>query len=218
MILDDASFTLYGGQIGTSTPTQRNTAYRIAELQVRNHLGYPLIRETVTGQVPSYHFGENDLLKYSMVERIDAYDIMYSGTVVSPSSLFNSHIFGTCLTYPFVFLLDNELGLIDLTLLQPYRNVPGLALRVVYTAGLETGTFNTNEDAMMALSMAAQIVLNELTVPGLTEARIGVQEFTNMKYTEKRYKLGRSVFGSSAAANYIVTLLSRMKRPRVGRI
>jgi hypothetical protein len=208
MILNDTLFVKYGGQLDQTTIVTREVAYEVAQEQVEEYLGYPLIKIQVTGEYPANRLGDRIALKHSMVSSLD-----YTALV----SLTGEHAVQEEITNA-VFLIDNERGIIDTALLRCWKVYPGYALRVVYTTGLETGTFNDDRRAMFALSMAAQLILNELSVPGLTEVRVGVQEYSNMKYSEKRFPLNESIFGSSSGANYIRSLLKGMNRPRVGRV
>ena len=208
MILNDELFVRYGGITGSSTPDARLVAYQAAEEQVVYYLGFPLSPTQVTGEYPAYAVGYATTLEFMRVMSLD-----YSAIV----SLTGSHEVQNELV-GVVTLVDNERGIIDTSQLYCYNMVHGYGLRVVYTAGLESGTFTSSALGMMALTAAAQLLLNELVVPGQTEARVGIQEFTNMRYSEKRFPLNTSIFGSSAPANYIRTLLNKFKVHRVGRV
>jgi hypothetical protein len=180
-------------------------AYRIAEEQVGVELGYPIVAEQITGEYP---FVGSIALEHTFVRSLDYVAVVsITGTHEVQEELVGK-----------VFLVDGRLGIVDARGALPWANCLGYLLQLVYTAGPDSGSFVSNDSGMMALTMAAQIVLNELLTPGLLEGRVGVQEFTNMKYTEKRVKLHETIFGSSAAANYLRTLLHGLKIRRVGRL
>ena len=71
---------------------------------------------------------------------------------------------------------------------------------------------------MKALTIVAQSELNEMSLATLNEAPgdIGVQEFSNQEYTEKRVALIKTRLGSSAVSNHARRLLMGIKRSRVG--
>jgi hypothetical protein len=63
--------------------------------------------------------------------------------------------------------------------------------------------------------MAAQLVLNEMDVSGFlaneAPGGIGIQEFTNELYSEKRVTLGHSIFGSSPVAQQITRIVMNLR-------
>ena len=85
---------------------------------------------------------------------------------------------------------------------------------MVYQAGLPTGTAN-QPNMLLALSTYADIVMNEIIGFG-NEAPggVGVQEFSNQSYREKRTKLGKTGFGSSARAQFVSRLLTSFRKLR----
>jgi hypothetical protein len=69
----------------------------------------------------------------------------------------------------------------------------------------------------MALTAATELVLNEMIAAGTTEAQIGVQRWSSMRYSESRFPLRMTAFGSSARANFIAGLVAHLKVFRIGR-
>jgi len=74
---------------------------------------------------------------------------------------------------------------------------------------------------LMALTIAAQINLNEMDVSLSNEgtADIGIESFSNQQYTEKRVKsgLGSTAFGNSPMANRAARLVRKYRsKPSIG--
>lgn len=214
IILTDANFIKFGGHTGTSSVAQRQVAYQLAEEQMTEYLSSFLIPTTVTGTY--FWKGSNPiLLEYGHVNQIltvsiNSLDWANNCTIDAVSGCFVQR--------------NNEYGYLDVF---PYigcggcHGVVGLApyyIQVAYTSGLQTGT--SNQPAMlMALTIAAQINLNEMDVSLSNEgtADIGIESFSNQQYTEKRTKLGTSAFGNSPMANRAARLVRKYRsRPGIG--
>lgn len=214
IILTDTIFALYGGRIGTSLPQQRQIAYQLAEEQMTEYLSSFLIPTTITGTY-FWRGGNPITLDYGHVNQIltvsiNSLDWSNNCTIDAVSGCFVQR--------------NNEYGYLDVF---PYlscggcHGVVGLApyyIQVAYTSGLQTGT--SNQPAMlMALTIAAQINLNEIDVSLSNEgtADIGIESFSNQQYSEKRTKLGISAFGNSPMANRAARLVRKYKsRPGMG--
>jgi len=206
-ILTDANFILYGGHTGTSSVAQRQAAYLLAEEQMVEYLHSFLIPTIVTG---TYFFMGNPInLDYGHVNQvlsvsINSIDWANSCTVETVSGCFGQR--------------NDEYGYLDVNY---YFNCGGCAgivgfppyhVQVAYQSGLQTGT--SNQPAMlMALTIAAQINLNEMDVSLSNEgtADIGIESFSNQQYTEKRVKLGSSAFGNSPMANRAARLVRKYR-------
>lgn len=201
IILNDSVFTEYGGQTGSFTAAQRTAAYRIAEQQATNHLHTFLLPTIVTG---TFGYAPRIVTDYGYVSRI------YSVGILSKQSYFNCQLRSDngC-----VFVWEDTFGYLDVSCVLNYCNCSApvfpYQIQVAYQAGLPTGVA-TQPASLLALTMAAQISLNEMTFPSLNEGTgdVGIEEFASMDYREKRVRLGRNAFGSSAKANKIASLLS----------
>jgi hypothetical protein len=90
----------------------------------------------------------------------------------------------------------------------PYR------IDVVYNVGFSSGTSHQPK-VLMALTTYASIIMNEFLGYG-NEAPgdIGVQEFSNQQYSEKRVKLINTVFGASPRAQFAHRLLTSLRKRR----
>jgi len=88
-------------------------------------------------------------------------------------------------------------------------------LRIAWESGLPTGTANL-PNALLALTMVAEINLNEIIDPSANEGvgDIGIQEFSNQQYKESRKRLRNTAFGNSARANKAAQLLSNLRKKR----
>jgi hypothetical protein len=198
-ILNDATFLAYGGQTGTSTLAQRNASYYVAERQMTEHIGTFLKPTTVTG---TYYWPPADPLEleYGYVRSI-------TGLIVH-SMNDDQYVYTASQIEEYVLLRNWQAGYVDVLLtpvgwvhdypLYPYQ------IEITTSCGLLTGT-STAPDMLLALTMVAQINLNEVvsdfTLVNEGVGDIGVQEFSNQFYHEIRTKLGRSIFGTSAKAN-----------------
>jgi hypothetical protein len=200
-ILNDATFLAFGGQTGTSTVAQRGAAYYVAERQMTEHIGTFLKPTTITGTYFSAFLDPLEL-EYGYVRSIDGVSFYSADNLI--------HVFTSGDITKHVLMRNWKAGYIDISCvplgwsncgcspLYPYN------IGIVETCGLLTGS-STAPDMLMALTMVAQINLNEIvsdfTLVNEGVGDIGVQEFSNQFYHEIRTKLGRSIFGTSAKAN-----------------
>ena len=212
IILTDSIFVEYGGNTGSSTVAQRNAGYFIAEEAVSRDISTLLLPVVVTGTYTWNEYTPELVTEWAYVDRVDVVrfidakgDTYYTIT-------------GTDNVY--VSIRDQEYGIIDIHQLWRNCNCSSAAspypyqVQVVYQAGLPTGTANY-PNMLLALSTYADIVLNEIIGFG-NEAPggVGVQEFSNQSYREKRTKLGKTGFGSSARAQFVSRLLTSFRKLR----
>jgi len=197
-ILNDSTFIAYGGHTGTSTTNQRLAAYYVAERQMTEHIGTFLKPTIITG---SYFYPPADPLEleYGYVRSINSFLIK--------TSLDDEYTYTADEIHKYVLLRNWKAGYVDI-LLTPagwcYDPYNAYTIEIGYTCGLLTGS-SIAPDMLMALTMVAQINLNEIvsdfTLVNEGVGDIGIQEFSNMFYHEIRVKLGHSIFGNSAKAN-----------------
>ena len=83
-----------------------------------------------------------------------------------------------------------------------------------YEAGLPSGT-SYHPDILLGLTTYADIILNEIIGYG-NEAPgdIGVQNYKNQQYTESRVELIRTTFGTSARAQFVHKLFTKLRKHR----
>lgn len=207
IILNDAIFNLYGGQNGSFSQHQRNAAYWLAEKQTTNYIGTLLLPTIVTG---TFGYGGMVVTDYGYVHQILSVNTLSVGGNCEISS--NSGC---------AWIWNDTYGYVNTSCLNSYSNCgfggTPRQVQVAYEAGLPTGTAN-QPDILLAMTMAATITLNEMTFPSQNEGvgDVGITEFSSLDYKEVRVKFKKTVFGSSARAAKIASLLDgavRKARP-----
>lgn len=212
-ILTDAIFTLYGGQTGSSSPAQREIAYVLAEEQMVEYLNSYLTPTTVSG---TYLWkGHNPL------------ELGY-GWIISVSRVSFNTLNGNGCTFDSstgCFAIRNsQFGFLDVSKLVncggcgSILGSPPYTIDVVYESGLATGTY-TSKSMLMALTIVAQINLNEIDVSlsNETTGDIGLEFFINQRYHEKRMKTYNTAFGNSAMASRAAKLVRKLRaKPSIG--
>lgn len=205
VILSDTVFINYGGETGTSTSAQRQAAYFIAERQMTEHIGTLLLPTTVTGTwfaPTNFHPIVTD---YGYVNSIIA--VSMNSVECSDCTITN--------TAGCAVIRNDRYGYVDASFITSPNSGCGCSpqsaynIQLTYNAGMPTGT-SMRPDMLLALTMAAQINLNEIdshTLHNEGAYDIGVQQFNSQGYSEQRVKLGRNAFGSSAAAQKIANLV-----------
>mgnify|MGYP007027865941 CR=1 FL=1 len=206
VIMTDSVFTMYGGMTGTFTQAQRSAAYLIAEQQATTYLNAFLLPTTVTG---TWGYASRITTDYGYVTDIKAVNILSQ----NGSTNCNLQSNNGC-----VFVWEDTFGYLDVGCVMNYcgcnNYVVPYQIQVSYESGLPTGVA-TQPAVLLALTMAAQISLNEMIYPSQNEGvgDIGVQEYSSMGYSEKRKTLKFTAFGSSAKAQKIANLLSSTITP-----
>ena len=212
--MTDDIFLTYGGQTGTSTDIQRQIAYGLAEEQMTEYLSTFLIPTTTTGTY-FYRGGNPFSLEYGWVSQVHQ-------VTISSIDGNNSCAIDTA-TGCSAIRGDGRYGIIDIAYLASCGgcgSIFGLPynVQVSYESGLQTGTSH-QPPMLQALTLAAQVNLNEIDISLSNEgtADIGIQQFTNQKYSEVRAKLGNTQFGNSAVTQRIARLVRKYKtKPTIG--
>ena len=210
-ILTDAIFLNYGGLTGTTTPFQRNAAYFIAEEWSSNAIGTPIALATITGT----HF-------YPQEGRTVQLDWMYLQNIVEirfiDSGGSNYYTIDGTANYN-AAIRNQSRSIIDIFTI--YGNCYGCGhayapyqFEIVYNAGLPA-TRAAAPNVSYALVEAARMVINEIQGFGNESVGgVGIEAFKNQGYFEKRAALTNTVFGSSAKAQWIVSLLGGVRKHR----
>ena len=207
IILTDDDFVTYGGETGTSTVAQRQAAYLGAEKRVTSFLGTFLLPTTVTG-THTIDPLRNLKTKYGYVRSINSV-IVRSRQFDDDCTLDDT---STC-----VYIRDDGYGIIDPKCVSVYCPCTGISdyykIQVSYTAGLSTGTI-TQPDYLMYLVSLADIFLKEISGDGGNESTgdIGVESFSELGYSEKRFPLRKTTLGSSARSNWIADGLMPLRK------
>ena len=209
IILNDVNFSQYGGMGTGSFPSfVLQSSYLVAEMQVTNYIGTPLLPTIVTGTFP-----------YMNTNRI-ATDYGYVSQLLNVSTL-NPE--GGCVSCSLNrndgcgYIFSDTFGYIDITRIvsvcqwnwwgYPYSPYIFISkpyqVEIAYVAGLPTGTAS-QPGILQALSILAQIDLNE-KFPGQVGVNesvgaVGVQEFKSLDYWEKRaeHALIKTALGDDA--------------------
>ena len=206
IIMTDNLFTLYGGQTGTFSAAQRTAAYLIAEQQATTFLGTFLLPTHVTG---TWGAANRIVTDYGYVQSVDSVMILSKNSFTECTLQQDSGC---------VFVWEDTFGYLDVGCMLNYCNcnnfVVPYQVRVAYTAGLPTGVA-TQPAVLLALTMAAQISLNEMIYPSQNETTgdVGVEQFSSLDYSEKRKSLRNTSFGNSAKSQKIANLLESTIRP-----
>ena len=214
IILTDNIFVAYGGHTGNATAAQRGAAYLLAEIAAWKDLDTFLLPVIVTG---TYVFTNNILSKGLMLENAYVHRVYVTKFIDFDETIYWTQ---SNTGNDYVAIRDDTYGILDInyvlsschcaTSSRPYP----YKIQVVYQAGLPTGTAS-RPDVLMALTTYADVMLQEMIGYG-NEAPgdIGVQEYANQEYREKRINLLRTSYGSSARANLAHRLLSGLRKYR----
>jgi hypothetical protein len=209
IILNDEEFQKYGGAVDLdSTFAQRQAVYLIAEKQMSSHIGTFLLPTIVTGTFP-WPGGQHLVLPYSHILSIPNVAVLSQKSICSCDFDESSGC---------AFIWDDTYGYIDVRQITEFCACscgPAYQIRVVMQAGLPTGTAN-QADMLLGLTIAAEINLNRIIDPSANEGTgdIGIIEFSNLSYHEKRIGLKRTAFGNSAKANEIALLVKSTRKKR----
>lgn len=207
IIMTDNIFVSYGGLTGTSVAAQRQIAYVLAEERVSTDLGTFLLPTLITG---TYLYAPYVVLDHAYINYIVAIQFLDNLNAVywTASGSFNNYY----------RLRDDNYGVVDMDYVSSVCRCHGSRYpyqsRVIYNAGLPTGTAN-HPNILMALTKYSQIALNEILGYGNEGvADIGIQRFSNQQYSETRKVLMETAYGNSAVAQLIHRLLSSYRRYR----
>lgn len=213
---------MYGG-LGTGTFSSAilQNSYLLAEMQVSEYIGAPLLPVTITGTYPFMHQTRistdwgyvQQLLNVSILTRQSCQDC--SLTVKEGCG----------------YIYQDTYGYIDFRQLSSvcgwswwgYPSAPYVLsyapyqIQVAYVAGLPTGTA-TQPGILEALTIVAQIDLNE-KFPGMvgineSVGAIGVQDFQSMDYRETRaaHALVKTALGDDAKSQRAKKLIDMSVR------
>ena len=220
-LLNDTVFQNYGGSTGTSTAFARAAAYFIAEREMSSHL-HTLLQPTDVSGSYNWNAGNPFEMDWGYINSI--YGVLvqtnlntnynYSANDMARAVLIRNAKYGIVdiSSWPMMYQITSTAY--PVASLQPY------SVLVTYNAGMPTGS-SMQPDMLWCLTMAAQLVLNEMSTDGSmaneTPGGIGVQSFANELYSEKRTPLGISIFGNSPVSQNIVRLCADKRCRAVGR-
>jgi len=208
-ILNDDLYAEYGGYTGSSTQSQREIAYAIAEEQAMRYIGTFLVPVVVTGTY--------------MWPRTDRFQTKHK-YVSNVFSLFSIHESGcNCNTQEFTgcaFVLDGPNGVISVRdcgqLTAAYQGCTcssGMSGGLVqFRASFEAGhpDLQYAKSALRALALAAQAALFQIIDPSKAlggPGDPGLSSYSDSGYSQNMTGLRETPFGGSPEANYIARLL-----------
>ncbi len=214
-ILTDAIFAEYGGVVANNAEGQRQTAYAIAEGQAAQEIG-TFIQPTVVTGTYSWPMGVLKLDHDRIISLNSVVAIHDAGCDCADNSV---EISGCA------WIKSIEAGIIDVR--ECGNTVKAsctgcgcgqggagpFQVRVVYQAGLPT-TALTDPRLLLGLVTAADLALEQITDPSGAEGGPGdpgVQSFSSIRYSEKRFPLKMTAFGASARANFAARTISPFK-------
>jgi len=206
--MTDDIFQLYGGSLENGTYARRQASYLITEKQMSSHIGTFLLPTTVTGTFP-WPGGQHMVLPYSHINSIP------NVTILSQESSCNCDLKENsgC-----SFIWNDTYGYIDVRQVADYCGCSygySYQVRVVMNAGLPTGSAS-QADMLLALTLASELNLNRLVDPTANEGTgdIGIEEFSNLGYRERRIGMKRTAFGNSAKANEVALMTNTFRKKR----
>ena len=202
IILTDSIFTNYGGQVGDSTITQRQSSFLLAEQRMSKYIGTFLLPTIVTGTY-SYNHDHFVVTEYGYVHQILSAKVLSmqgSTTCELAEESGCAYIFNDTFGYLNYSCVQSVCGCSQYQF--PYQ------FQIAYQAGLPTGTAN-QPGILHALTIVAELTLNEIAYPRANETAgdRGIEEFSTLDYREKRKKLKRTALGQSARANYAAEMV-----------
>jgi len=222
LYLNDTIFVNYGGLTGTSTAFARAAAYYIAEKEMSSHL-HTLLQPTDVSGSYNWNAGNPFEMDWGYINTI------YGVTI--QSNLNTTYVYSSNDMQRAVFIRDAKYGIVDIqswpmmyqitSTAYPVASLQPYSAMVTYNAGLPSGT-SMQPDMLWCLSMAAQMVINDMSVDGsmANEAPggIGIVQFSNELYSEKRTALGKSIFGASPISQNITRLVANLRARSIARM
>jgi len=211
LILTEDIYVEYGGQTGTSTATQRQNAFLIAEQRASKYIGTFLLPTIVTGTYPynSSNFIVTDYGYVSQILSANVLSLQGSTTCELKSDSGCAYIF------------EDTFGYLNYSCVQSLCNCAvyqsPYQFQIAYEAGLPTGTAN-QAGILQALTIVANIGLGQVAGGCGSDGDVGITEWSSMDYKEKRKDWPVTSLGASAKAGYAADLIKatiRLVRPAI---
>ncbi len=213
ILTDDLFFALQPTCAITGTALQRSTAFTIAEQQMIDEIGTPLLPTVVTG---TYMFPlpyEPIVLEFNRVHSIRS----VVGLALDDACQCDLSEYEGC------GIIRDQYGYIDTRVLSGAVRAcacgPGnlYQLRVAFEAGLPTGTAANDSGLHLGLAMAAAQVLREISDPGSNEGgpgAPGLKSWAAQGYSESRVDPEKTAFGENALGTFIRGLVEHLRIKR----
>lgn len=218
-VLTEDIFVTYGGHTGTAQSAQLTAAFCIGEQRAQQEICTPLVPTQITGSAGAYKlhllaYGQPFTLPHTHLRSVDEIHLICEHGCTDCSV--SEH--DACVHVKNYLHSVVELRLVCSTLCGTCSvcNSP-LNFSLYYTAGLEPGVAASAPSILHALTIGADIALQQIVDPGASEGGPGdpgVQKWGSLTYREERTKLRHTAFGFSARANYAADLLQPWKSGR----
>lgn len=225
-VLTEAIFEDFGGQTGTTTQAQRNNAFQIAEQFAIEEINTFLVPTTISGTFawPQHNLRFN--LPHTHVRSVSSLTAIHEAGCDCAAD--QVELSGCA------WVIDHRAGIVDLRQCGEQSGQPSIACgcsyrangepllyQIVYEAGIEAGRVAANASALMGLTVAAELALEQIVDPHASEGGPGDPSLTNFSdtgYSATRQFLLMTAFGGSPRANYAARMLSPLKFKRALRI
>ena len=202
IILTEDIYVAYGGQTGTMTSAQLQSAFLIAETRATKYIGTFLLPTIVTGSY-TYTGHTQIVTDYGYVTRVlDARILLLNGNTSCTLTEESGCILIRDDTYGYL----NYVRANSICGCSPWQSP--YQYRVTYEAGLPTGTAN-HPNILHALTIIAEESINEILYPraGETVGNRAVEQWDSIEYGETRKKWARTALGDSARSAYAAELI-----------
>jgi hypothetical protein len=226
-VLNDDIFTAYGGDTDSSTAAQRNAAYQIAEQFAIEEVDTFLVPTTISGTFAWPQYDQRFNLPHTHVRSVSSLTAIHeAGCDCADDQVELSGC---------AWIIDSQAGIVDLR--QCGENPAGqpsiacgctyrlhgepLLYQIVYEAGIDAGRVAANPSALMGLTVAAELALEQIIDPSAALAGPGDPSITNFSdtgYSQSYQFLVMTAFGGSPRANYAARMLAPLKFKRALRI
>ncbi len=226
-VLTDDIFITYGGDNRGAAAGQLTAAYQIAEQFAIEEIGTFLTPTTVTGTF-AYPPGGGDRIQLRHTHIRSVPGVVSIHEVGCDCAADAVELSGCA------WILDGQAGLVNLggcgTTLSSGANRCGcnnrgfgdpLIYRIVYEAGFDAGIISAHAPTLTALTIAADLALEQIVDPAGAEAGPGdasISNFSDTGYSETRQFLKMTAFGGSPRANYAARMLKPLKYYRALRL
>jgi hypothetical protein len=217
-VLTDDIFTAYGGNTDSSTAGQRAAAYQIAEQFAIEEVGTFLIPTTMSGTF-AWPIDDRLLLPHTHLRSVSSVTAIHeSGCDCADDQVELSGC---------AWVMDYQAGIVSLRECGARSSSPSIACgcayiaegspllyQIVYEAGIQDGLVSANASALMGLTMAADLALEQIIDPEGAEGGPGDPSLTNFSdtgYSATRQFLMMTAFGGSPKANYAARMLQPIK-------
>jgi hypothetical protein len=224
--MTNAIFEEFGGQTGTTTQAQRNNAYQIAEQFAIEEISTFLVPTTISGTFAWPQHDQRLNLPHTHVRSVGSLTAIHeAGCDCADDQVELSGC---------AWVIDYRAGIVDLRQCGNQSGQPSIACgcsyrtngepllyQIVYEAGIEAGRVAANSSALMGLTVAAELALEQIIDPHASEGGPGdpsLTSFSDTGYSASRQFLLMTAFGGSPRANYAARMLAPLKFKRAMRI